>query len=396
MKSLSLAACLALTTAARAQPAPAAAEAAVPDKQSFDAEIQSWRTRLPHVDPPSPLTTEFEPRLDRIAAAVKAAKGAAGLVQPRKDFEAWRHDVVLKSYQQARGMGLANGTLNQFSEQQRALIDTLAAQRRQIMAPVLARAATATGDGSRMFYDNDGRTGGAIMMPGNFGSPKPAAINAQPQGVHLRTAGTPPPVTSSALSFQSVLDYVDSTRGGRIAHAVASRAVGFTHWCFAAVKEAFISAKDKLWATISDPTESGEIGIPPGLAADYARALNKNPQLMAKLGYRRVDPSTLPGNDPSVVPEGTVFDFAPGCAGYSAGAGHIEIVAARARLAEIPRRARPELDAGEVLACSDGCHGRTMNYFRTYGGERRVGRAVRPACMNMYVPVKDAPAVVSI
>jgi hypothetical protein len=406
MKSLALSVCLALTTAARAQLAPAEsagalppatetpatgpAADALPGRAAFDAEIQAWRTLLPKTDPPTPLTTEFEPRLDKIAEAVKAAKDADGLVQPRKDFETLSHELVLRNFRQSQAQGLRPGTLAEFSERQRALVETNAAQRRQMMAPVMSRAATAAGDGSRMFYDNDGHNGAAIMLPGNFGSPRAAVVNARSQGVHLHTGDTPPPVTSAALSFQSLFDYVDSTRGGRIAHAVASQAVGFTHWCFAAVKEAFISAKDKLWAKISDPTESGEIGIPPAVAADYARALNKNPQLMAKLGYRRVDVTTLPGNDPSIVPEGTVFDFAPGCAGYSAGAGHIEIVAARARLTEIHSRARPNLDADQVLACSDGCHGRTMNYFRTYGSARRVGRFVRPACMNMYVPVKDA------
>ncbi|MFI5346337.1 MAG: hypothetical protein ACHQ51_08180 [Elusimicrobiota bacterium] len=376
MKALPLLACLLLAAPAMAQ-----------DRDAFQSEIAAWRTRLPHVDPPAPLTTEFEPRLDTIAAAVKTAKNAADQAKPRKDFEVWKHDITLKMYRQTRDQGVATGTLDQFSERQRTLLESYAQQRRQVIAPTIQKAALASGDGAKLFYDGDKSAGVPIMMPGSFGSPKPTAVNAQPQGVHLHTGDTPPPVTSAPLSFQSLLDYVDSTRGGRIAHAVASQAVGFTHWCFAYVKDAFITAKDKLWAKISDPTESGDIGIPPAIAADYARALNKSPELMAKLGYRRVDVSTLPGNDPSVVPEGTVFDFAPGCAGYSAGAGHIEIVAARGRLPEIKRSARPELDGEQVLACSDGCHGRTLNYFRTYGSPRRVGRAVRPACMNMYVPV---------
>lgn len=375
MRHLALAAWLLLAPSARAQaPAPLGREA-------FDSEIEAWRVRLPHVDPPAPLTVEFEPRLNAIAAAVKAAKTPAALERPRKDFDAWRHEVVLKSYREARGQGLFTGTLDQFSEHQRQLLEAYAAQRRQALVPILAKAETAS-SGSRLFYDNDGRSGTDLELSGGFSPSRRAAVNAEAQGVHLRSGEAPPPVTSAALSFQSVIDYVDSTRGGRIAHAVASRAVGFTHWCFASVKEAFIRAKDKLWSRVSDPTGSGAIGIPPALAADYARALNKNPQLMAKLGYRRVDPRTLPGGDPSVVPEGTVFDFAPGCAGYSAGAGHIEIVAARSRLPEIPVRARPSLAAGEVLACSDGCHGRSLNYFRTYGR----------TCMSMYVPVVDAPS----
>ncbi|MDE2509896.1 MAG: hypothetical protein KGL74_02125, partial [Elusimicrobia bacterium] len=300
MKALPLLALLLIAVSARAQ-----APAPVPETQGRDAflnEIEAWRTRLPHVDPPAPITVEFEPRLDKIAAAVKAAKNAADQVRPRKDFETWKHDITLKSWHEARRQGVENGSLNQFSERQRALIESYAQQRRQVLAPELQKAASASGEGARMFYDGDSRSGALIMMPGSFGSPRPSPINAEPQGVHLRTRDTPPPVTSAPLSFQSLLDYVDSTRGGRIAHAVASRAVGFTHWCFAYVKDAFIAAKDKLWSRISDPTESGEIGIPPAIAADYARAVNKNPELMAKLGYRRVDVSTLPGNDPSIVP----------------------------------------------------------------------------------------------
>jgi hypothetical protein len=383
MKALPLLACLLLSPSARAQQPAAKAES----RDEVLNEIEAWRIRLPHVDPPAPLTAEFEPRLDKIAGSMKSAKNAADQVQPRKDFEAWKHEISLKMFQQSRAQGVETGTLNQFSGAQRALVESYAQQRRAVLAPVIQKAAQANGDGAKLFYDGDHNVSAPIMIPGNFGSPKPTAVNAESQGVHLRTGDTPPPVTSAPLSFQSVLDYVDSTRGGRIAHAVASQAVGFTHWCFAYVKDAFISAKDKLWSRISDPTQSGEIGIPPAIAADYARALNKSPELMAKLGYRRVDVSTLPGNDPSVIPEGTVFDFAPGCAGYSAGAGHIEIVAARSRLGEIKRSARPDLDSDQALACSDGCHGRTLNYFRTYGSARRVGRYVRPACMNMYVPV---------
>lgn len=365
------AALLLLASLSRAQPA------APPDQKTLLADIDSWRhAQLVHVDPPAPLTVEFEPRLDAIEARVKAAADADALSAAAKDFKTWQHDLILKRFTMSKKEGIARGSLNGFSREQRLQIQAIAAQTDAISQARLKQTAPE-------MFDGGGASGDATVDGPAGNAPSPSNGNpAPPPGLHINPVAPPPAVTSSPLSFSSLWNYIDNSRGYKVAEAVFERATGFAHYCYAAVKEGFIAAKDMLWAKISSPTESGEIGIPPALAVDYQRAVNGNPALMAKLGYRRVDVSSIPGDDPSIIPSGTVFDFAPRCAGYSAKAGHIEIVGARSMIDDIPPRARPNLAADQALACSDGCHGRTLNYFRTYG---------KQGCMSMYVPVKASP-----
>lgn len=360
-----------LSPVVRAQDAPA------PDRAAILAEIDSWRHgQLVHVTPPAPLTAEFEPKLDVIEGRVKEASDPKDLLQLNNDFKAWQHDLLLKRFAENKKEGLAPGTLNGFSRDQREQIQTIQAQTDMIAQARLKQSAP-------QLFDGGGAAGDAVEAGGLGADASPAAGAAAPAGLHIDDVAPPPAVTSQPLSFSSLWNYIDQSRGYKVAEAVFTRAKGFAGYCYASVKEGFIAAKDKLWAKISSPTASAQIGIPPGLAVDYQRAVNKNPALLAKLGYRRVDVSSIPGQDPSVIPSGTIFDFAPGCAGYSREAGHIEIVGARSMLGDIPRSGRPELTPDEALACSDGCHGRTLNYFRTYG---------RKGCMSMYVPVSDHTA----
>jgi hypothetical protein len=349
------------------------AQTTPPDQKTLLADIDSWRHgQLVHVDPPAPLTVEFEPRLDAIEARVKATEDPNSLAEAQRDFKTWQHDLLLKRFTISKRAGLARGTMNGYSREQRQQIQAIAAQTDAISQARLKQTAPE-------MFDGGGAEGDAVAGGPGGNSSSASGNPAPPAGLHINPVAAPPPVTSAPLSFSSLWNYIDNSRGYKVAEAVFSRATGFAHYCYAAVKQGFIAAKDMLWSKISSPTQSAEIGIPPALAVDYQRAVNGNPALMAKLGYRRVDVSSIPGNDPSIIPSGTVFDFAPRCAGYSPKAGHIEIVGARSMVNDIPRRARPALDANEVLACSDGCHGRTLNYFRTYG---------RQGCMSMYVPVK--------
>lgn len=344
-----------------------------PDRAALLADIDSWRHgQLVHVDPPAPLTAEFEPKLDAIEARVKAASGEDEIGLADKDFKAWQHDLLAKRFALSKKEGIARGTLGGFSRDQRERIGAIAAQTDMIAQARLHQTAPE-------MFDGGGAAGDGAVEGGPGGAQSRGGAESAPAGLRINPVAAPPPVTSSPLSLSSLWNYIDQSRGYKVAEAVFTRAEGFAGYCYAAVKEGFIAAKDRLWGKIKDPTQSGAIGIPPALAVDYQRAVNKNPALLAKLGYRRVDVSTIPGDDPSVIPSGTILDFAPRCAGYSAEAGHIEIVGARSMLKDIPRSGRPALSSDEALACSDGCHGRTLNYFRTYG---------RKGCMSMYVPVK--------
>jgi hypothetical protein len=353
---------------------------AQPDRAATLADIDSWRHgQLVHVDPPAPLTAEFEPKLDAIEAKVQAAADPTALASAQNEFAGWQHDLLLKRFALSKKEGVAHGSLNGFSRQQREQIHAIGAQTESISQARLKQTAP-------QLFDGGGADGDAPVEGGARASASPSGDAAAPAGLHFGEVAAPPPVTSAPLSLSSLWSYIDQTRGYKVAEAVFTRATGFAHYCYASVKEGLIAAKDMLWAKIKSPAESGEIGIPPGLAADYQRAVNANPVLLAKLGYRRVDVSSIPGEDPSVIPSGTIVDFAPSCAGYSAKAGHIEIIGARSMLADIPRGARPSLTPDEALACSDGCHGRSLNYFRTFG---------RKGCMSMYVPVKAAPGTVA-
>lgn len=399
MKPLPLLVWLALTLPASAQTPPV-------DAAKFMDEIGTWRTRLPHVDPPNPTTAEFEPRLDKIADSVKAARKAEELVQPRKDFEAWQHDLTLKSYQQARRLGLADGSLNEFSARQRSMLGAFSRQRDQVVAANLQKAGAAAGDGGSLFYDGNQRNGTAVALPGRYGPASPeAGTNAPPQGAHLRVNDTPvPPPSAKPFSLASLRDYFDQSG---ISDAVVTglqtmknRVAGFGHLlsgfagsCYYGAKWLLIKA-GALPPEVSAPEEIGEIGIGSGRAYMMNSALKRSPKLQAKLRVRRLDLKALKDSDAPLIPERTTFVFDRGCAGMSAESGHIEISMRREKLALLPAAAfyrarsrgpkhKPAMGPNDVLACSDGCAIRSPAYLRTYG---------RKGCLNAYVPVNDTAA----
>lgn len=402
MKALALLACLALPLAARAQPKPAA------DREGLAFQIETWRTRLPHVDPPAPVTTEFEPRLDKIAEAVKKAKTPGELAQPRKDFERWQHDLVLKDFRLQPGSSL---TLNQFSARQRELIDAFGQQNKQMARSLKSASAATDGDASRMFYDGQTGVGMEIMLPGHFGSPKPSPVNSEAATPGLRVTDTPPPPASAKpFSFAALKSYFDTSgisdaavqSVAKIKNEVAGVGrllTGFAGSCYYGAKWLLIKAH-VLPSEVATPEEIGEIGIGSGHAYMMNAALKNSPRLQTKLRVRRLDLKTVKDSEASQIPERTMFVFDRGCAGMSDESGHIEIAMSREKLAVLPAsvfyrtsyrgpKYKPEMGPNQILACSDGCAVRSMAYLRTYA---------RRGCLNAYVPVgnqvvSDAPAI---
>ncbi|HEX4046873.1 MAG TPA: hypothetical protein VH309_03520, partial [Elusimicrobiota bacterium] len=215
MKALPLFACL-LLFAGRARalgeaaPDPAPANAAsFPGRDAMLAEIDSWRQgQLVRVTPPDPLTAEFEPRLDDIQLAVKLAGSEDDLVQPRKDFKAWQHDLLVKKYAVTRREGLTRGSLGRFSRDQRERVATIAANAAQVSSARLSQT-------SAQFFDGGGGDSGAVD-PGESGGARRASSfafsgsSAAPASPGLRIVPTPPPPpTPKPLSLASLRDYFD-------------------------------------------------------------------------------------------------------------------------------------------------------------------------------------------
>lgn len=394
MKALPLLACLALLAPqAFAQPAPATREATL-------GEINAWRQgQLVHVTPPDPLTAEFEPRLDEIETAVKAAQAPDDLAKPQKDFTIWQHDLLMKKFVLTKIQGTTRGSLDRFSQAQREQIRAISAQNNQLTQTRLRSAQT---------FDGGGTDADAVGTNGSGGRTAPSPVNspASTPGLRINAAPLPPP-TAKPLSLSSLRNYFD--RSG-ISDAVL-RSIqkikdyktetvhmlsGFMGECYYGVKWMLIKTH-VLPPEVALPEEIDKIGIGSGNADDMSRALKHNPKLQAKLHVRPLDLTTVKDTDAPLIPERTMFVFDRGCAGFSSDSGHIEYTLLPEKVKDIPASAfyrahrhrrsyKPSIESNEVLACSDGCMIHTMAYLRTYG---------RKGCLNAYVPVSDratAPA----
>lgn len=391
---------IAFTLLLAAAPLRAETTAAPAGQAELLKEIDAWRVRLPQGDPPSPITLEFQPRLDAIVARVKAAKAPEDLNGPRKDLHAWQHDLVLKDYKRWKSMGFDAGSLNDYSARERGLISSFAHQRERIIAPAVRGAAVARTDANG-FYDGgpDGQDGG---VPGSAGAgTRGSVVNAQALSYRV-DGGAPPPVTSSPLSLSRLGAYLD--RSGisdgviRAVQGLKNEVAGFGRMltgfagsCYYGAKWLLIKAH-VLPAQVETPEEIGRIGIGSGSAYMMAAALNKNPKLLAELNMRRLDLSKLKPGEASLIPERSVFVYSRGCAGFSDDHGHIEVVLAPDKMSELSASAfyrvgrggpkyKPSVTGDDALACSDGCAVRSTAFLRTYGR----------SCLSAYVPVAKTP-----
>lgn len=383
-----------LSPIAGAQPRPAPS-----DRAAILAEIDSWRHgQLVHVIPPAPLTAEFEPRLDAIEAKVKAAQSPDDLIQPRKEFTTWQHDLLMKRFVASKGQGVTRGSLDDFSHGQRDRIKALAAQTDLIAQARLKQTPPQLFDG--------GGTDSSEVGAGGNGRPAAAAPGAfaTPPGLHINATPLPAP-SAKPLSLASLEDYFD--RSGisdavlRSVEKIKNEAAGvgrllsgFAGSCYYGVKWMLI-ATHVLPPEVKAPAEIGKIGIGSGNAYMMSSALKRNPKLQSKLHVRSLDLTTLKDSDASRIPERTMFVFDRGCAGFSGESGHIEYTLHSDKMNGLSASAfhragrrphglyKPSVGANEVLACSDGCMVHTMAYLRTYG---------RRKCLNAYVPVNDQPA----
>lgn len=390
--------------AAHALAAAPAAPAADPRKKALD-EIAAWRGFLPRPIPPSPLTQEFEPRLDKVQTAFQTAQAPDALAKAQKDFEAWQHDFTAASCRAMPAGCSSTKQLYAFSAAQRATIADFARQRAEILDPKLRQAGNAAGS-AKLFFDNDTGRSAYILPPGAFGSPPPVAkVNSASTLPRLSTVNAPPPPPGrAAFSLAALSDWLDyggiSETAIRAVEGIKNQVAGFGKLltgfagsCYYGAKWLMIKA-GMLPPEVASPGEIGEIGIGSGHAYMMNAALKKNPALQSKLHVRPLRLSDITDAEVKLIPEKTMFVFDRGCAGMSDESGHIEIKFDDDKLAQLPASAfyragrggpkyKPSIAGNEVLACSDGCAVRTAAYLRTYG---------RRGCLNAYAPVLDRPA----
>ena len=213
------------------------------------------------------------------------------------------------------------------------------------------------------------------------------------------------PAARDSVSFAALAAVADWERGKRVALEAVN---GTVNWvssmgskCYRFVKQALIGAGV---LDAPDPQSTGPLGLRSARAKFFTEDVRKDPEILAKMGYRRADISTMTGNDPSVIPDGSILNYAGGCSFADPVSGHIELTVSRSTYVEM-RQADPKgvraraIDDDEVTVCHFSCTGRTLPFIRTYGTDgppRRVKDAKgklktipgRKACLNLYVPVK--------
>ena len=196
--------------------------------------------------------------------------------------------------------------------------------------------------------------------------------------------------------FLADFHYFDEDRD-----ALVSKLVGVDH-----VFRELLCARPHVRGVLDapDPQSTGPLGLRSARAKFFTEDVRKDPEILAKMGYRRADISTMTGNDPSVIPDGSILNYAGGCSFADPVSGHIELTVSRSTYVEM-RQADPKgvraraIDDDEVTVCHFSCTGRTLPFIRTYGTDgppRRVKDAKgklktipgRKACLNLYVPVK--------
>jgi len=220
MKLSALAAILALLPAsasaslggAPTDPAPAAVDkgAVAQAKDALYQQIEAWRgTQLPQTDPPAPITAQFEPRLNEIRADVRVATTEDDLVKPKKELEAWEHDLLAAKFAEDRKRGLVQGTITTYSKEQRRQAEFSAALRAYVAQDTAQRATGGTvtrttagiRDSSGFF---DGMRSGVAVDDGAVAAGAPTGPNDPARYAKvrqiLRSQGISPRVVDMAIA----------------------------------------------------------------------------------------------------------------------------------------------------------------------------------------------------
>ncbi len=205
-------------------------------------------------------------------------------------------------------------------------------------------------------------------------SPPPPAVSAPPLGL----------ASSLAQSWESLKTYMNWEGGKTVAVEAFTGTLNYVKsigkMCWRFVKQAFIDS-DVL--DVPNPQSTGLLGIRPDAAAMFAEDVKKNPKILDRMHYRRVDLAHA-SDDPSSVPDGSLLIYARGCSFANARSGHAELTVGEATYQSLHARNRRlpaiPVSGNEVRVCHFSCTKRSMPFLRTYG---------KQGCLNMYVPVKS-------
>jgi hypothetical protein len=240
------------------------------------------------------------------------------------------------------------------------------------------------------------------------------ALNAVPGAQHapIRATGDetpappPPPESGIRWAYNSVLNYIDNSRVGRMAQSLAASARTLYGRCYEYVKNAMISA-GFFPSHVRSSTEVTEVGIGSGSAYMFAQLTE---QQLRDRRLRLVDPSTIPWAPQNDNLEGYILVWAPRCNGEEIARGrgahpehgHIEAIVSRRRIASMPRHVQNNLSGilqpSDLVAVSDHATGRNVDVLRRYSTSPQImsrpfnhqGRQVRLPCLTVLAPV-NAP-----
>ena len=136
-------------------------------------EVESWRaTKLPHLTPPSPITAEFEPRLDEIKAQTQGASDDSALDQPRRDFESWKNDVLRRMYDGAKAAGLTHDSFSDYAAEEESQAQFFASLQTRLAQFASAQARSAQQQlALRNLIADPSRFDGGISSDGNVDLP---------------------------------------------------------------------------------------------------------------------------------------------------------------------------------------------------------------------------------
>ena len=196
-----------------------------------------------------------------------------------------------------------------------------------------------------------------------------------------------PAVTSLAFSFADLAPYFDLARGARAAADAVSGVIESgrkkLHQCYHFVKQALIDAG------IIDapaPEATGAFGLRADKASYFNADVVKHPEVLEKMGYRRVKGEEVGLSDATIPPPGSLLMYGAKCwfAKYKQ-AGHAEIVVTPDEYEEARREKPafeiPPLGAGDLPTCYYDCKPRPLARVRQYASGAN-------ACLRVYVPVR--------
>jgi hypothetical protein len=237
-------------------------------------------------------------------------------------------------------------------------------------------------------YDSNGVRNWSKILPRAQPYPFTASPTPSPATTPGALSSLPSALTRVVYSLSELGSFIDVKRGAEVAYEAVANVLEegkmAVHRCYNFVKRALIDAGV---IDAPDAQSTAVMGLRPDQASMFSQDVEKHPEILNRLGYRRAKMGDL-SNNPSDIPSGTIFIYGAQCAfAKYKSAGHAELSVSRAEYektrTEKPRFHIQPLDETDVPACHYTCAGRSMAFLRTYGkGDK--------ACLRMYVPVKSS------